>query len=285
MFRFILIALTCLIPLSAHTAETPEPVQQVTNFDSFELPEWFKFSFLDLSEDNLEATEDNKHLVVFFWQEFCAYCKNTIEKNLTQQSIRQIFDAHFDVVALNIWGDREVYGLDGEETTEKEIARSLNVQFTPTIIFLNIEGQSVLRLNGHVSPPEMQVALNYVQSKTYESQTIFEYLAVNQPQAVNTQLNIQPFIDNGTNLNTATQSQSNPFRTNQLPRLRYFPSVCPSHSILSVIDSSHSRQYSLICGRVPQSRHRLVKQQPPEILPGKWTLSTHRAWCFLTQMV
>ena len=79
-------------------------------------------------------------------------------------------------------GAREVYGLDGEETTEKEIARSLNVQFTPTIIFLNIEGESVLRLNGHVSPPEMQVALNYVQTKTYESQTIFEYLAVNQPQ-------------------------------------------------------------------------------------------------------
>ena len=72
MFRFILITLTCLIPLSAHTAETPEPVQQVTNFDSIELPEWFKVSFLDLSEDNLEATEDNKHLVVFFWQEFCA---------------------------------------------------------------------------------------------------------------------------------------------------------------------------------------------------------------------
>ena len=97
-----------------------------------------------------------------------------------------MFDAHFDVVALNIWGDREVYGLDGEETTEKKIARALNVQFTPTIIFVDVEGQSVLRLNGHVSPPEMQVALNYVQSKTYESQTIFEHVAVNQPQAVNT---------------------------------------------------------------------------------------------------
>ena len=217
MFRFILIALTCLIPLSAHTAETPEPVQQETNFDSFELPEWFKVSFLDLSEDNLEATEDNKHLVVFFWQEFCAYCKNTIEKNLTQQSIRQMFDAHFDVVALNIWGDREVYGLDGEETTEKEIARSLNVQFTPTIIFFNAEGQPVLRLNGHVSPPEMQVALDYVQTKTYESQTIFEYLAANQPQAVNTQLNSQPFIDNGTNLNTAGQPKAILFEQTNCP--------------------------------------------------------------------
>jgi thioredoxin-related protein len=116
--------------------------------------------------------------VVFFWQDFCAYCKNTIEKNLTQQSIRDVFDQHFDVVALNIWGDKEVYGLDGEATTEKEIARALDVQFTPTIIFFSADGKPVLRLNGYVSPNEMQVALNYVKTKTYESQSIFEYLGL-----------------------------------------------------------------------------------------------------------
>ncbi len=205
MLRVIITALACLIPLSVHANESPEPVQQVTNYDSFELPEWFKVSFLDLSEDNLEATEDNKHLVVFFWQEFCAYCKNTIEKNLSQQSIRDVFDSHFDVVALNIWGDREVYGLDGEATTEKEIARSLDVQFTPTIIFFDADGKPALRLNGYVSPAEMQIALAYVQTKTYESQTIFEYLADNQPKAVNAKLNTQPFIQNTTSLNQNAQ--------------------------------------------------------------------------------
>ena len=153
-----------------------EPVQQVTTFDTFELPEWFKISFLDLSEDNLEAVESNKHLVVFFWQDFCGYCKDTIEKNLTQQSIRELFDEHFDVVALNIWGSKEVFGLDGKATTEKEIARALEVQFTPTIIFFDSNGKPVLRLNGYVSPAEMGVALNYVHTERYHSQTIFEYL-------------------------------------------------------------------------------------------------------------
>jgi thioredoxin-related protein len=217
MFRIIIMALACLVPFSAHTAESPEPVQQVTNYDSFELPEWFKVSFLDLSEDNLEATETNKHLVVFFWQEFCAYCKNTIEKNLTQQSIRDVFDAHFDVVALNIWGDREVYGLDGEATTEKEIARSLDVQFTPTIIFFDAEGKPALRLNGYVSPAEMQVALDYVQNKTYESQTIFEYLAANQPKSVNAALNTQPFIQNKTKLDIKGQPKAVLFEQTSCP--------------------------------------------------------------------
>lgn len=217
MLRIMIMALISLVPLSAHSADSPEPVQQVTNYDSFELPEWFKVSFLDLSEDNLEAAEANKHLVVFFWQEFCAYCKNTIEKNLTQQSIRDVFDAHFDVVALNIWGDREVYGLDGEATTEKEIARSLDVQFTPTIIFFDTDGKPVLRLNGYVSPAEMQVALNYVQTKTYESQTIFEYLAANQPKAVNASLNTQPFIQDEANLNIKGQPKAILFEQTSCP--------------------------------------------------------------------
>ncbi len=213
----IIVALACLIPFVAQSAESPEPVQQVTTFDTFELPDWFKVSFLDLSEDNAEAIEVNKHLVVFFWQDFCGYCKNTIEKNLTQQSIRDVFDKHFDVVALNIWGSKEVYGLDGTATTEKEIARSLGVQFTPTIIFLNADGKPVLRLNGYVSPTDMQVALNYVQNKTYESQTIFEYLAANQPRSANARLNTQPFIQDEKNLNVKERPRAVLFEQTSCP--------------------------------------------------------------------
>ena len=213
----IIVALACLIPFVAQSAESPEPVQQVTTFDTFELPDWFKVSFLDLSEDNAEAIEVNKHLVVFFWQDFCGYCKNTIEKNLTQQSIRDVFDEHFDVVALNIWGSKEVYGLDGTATTEKEIARSLGVQFTPTIIFFNADGKPVLRLNGYVSPTDMQVALNYVQNKTYESQTIFEYLAANQPRSANARLNTQPFIQDEKNLNVKGRPRAVLFEQTSCP--------------------------------------------------------------------
>ena len=213
----IIVVLVCLIPFVAQSAESPEPVQQVTTFDTFELPDWFKVSFLDLSEDNAEAIEVNKHLVVFFWQDFCGYCKNTIEKNLTQQSIRDVFDEHFDVVALNIWGSKEVYGLDGTVTTEKEIARSLGVQFTPTIIFFNADGKPVLRLNGYVSPTDMQVALNYVQNKTYESQTIFEYLAANQPRSANARLNTQPFIQDEKNLNVKGRPRAVLFEQTSCP--------------------------------------------------------------------
>lgn len=208
--RIVCILFACLtvstVLASSHQAASPEPQQRATNFPTFVLPDWFKVSFLDLSEDNMEAAEDNKHLMVMFTQDFCPYCKALIEKNLTQASIRDHFDQHFDVVSLDIWGDREVYGLDGDRTTEKEIARALDVQFTPTLIFFDAQGQSVLRLNGYVSPADMQLALEYVSQARYRDETIFEYLAKQQPSNSGKTLHSQPFFS--TDLNLAGQRRA-----------------------------------------------------------------------------
>lgn len=181
---------------TTHQAASPEPQQSATSFPTFVLPDWFKISFLDLSEDNADAYAENRHLVVMFTQEFCPYCKALIEKNLTQSSIRAQFDQHFDVVSLDIWGDREVFGLDGDRTTEKDIARALDVQFTPTLMFFDASGQSVLRLNGYVAPDDMRVALDYVSSQAYLSQTIFDYLSAQKPSQSAKTLNQQDFISN-----------------------------------------------------------------------------------------
>ena len=47
----------------------------------------------------------------------------------------------FDLIAINLWGDREVTGFLGEPTTEKAFASGLEVQFTPTMLLLDAEGR------------------------------------------------------------------------------------------------------------------------------------------------
>ena len=44
---------------------------------------------------------------------------------------------HFVATALNIWGDREVTWTDGTTMREKDLARALDVQFTPTILIFD----------------------------------------------------------------------------------------------------------------------------------------------------
>jgi thioredoxin-related protein len=127
-----------------------------------EQPEWFKASFLDLREDVAEATAQDKRLVLYFYQDGCPYCAKLLQENLGDQSIARLMQGSFHVVAINLWGDREVTGLSGELTTEKQLGSDLKVQFTPTMLLLDEAGQVVLRINGYFPPHRLKAALDYV---------------------------------------------------------------------------------------------------------------------------
>ena len=127
-----------------------------------EQPDWFKASFLDLREDVAEATAQDKRLVLYFYQDGCPYCAKLLQENLADQSIARLMQGSFDVVAINLWGDRDVTGLSGESTTEKQLGADLKVQFTPTMLLLDEAGQVVLRINGYFPPHRFEAALSYV---------------------------------------------------------------------------------------------------------------------------
>lgn len=130
-----------------------------------EYPAWFKESFLDFNEDIKEAAANGKRLVVLFHQDGCPYCNVLVERNLAQKDIEQAIRKNFDVVAVNLWGDREVASIEGKKYTEKTFAAALKVQFTPTILFFNEEGKMILRLNGYIPPDRFKVAIDYIAGK------------------------------------------------------------------------------------------------------------------------
>ncbi|NOY67820.1 MAG: thioredoxin fold domain-containing protein [Gammaproteobacteria bacterium] len=137
-----------------------------------EKPEWFKLSFMELAEDVAEASEDGKRVVLYFYQDGCPYCKKLLEVNFRNSEIVKKMKSKFELIAINMWGDKEVVDLNGKETIEKDFAASLNVMYTPTLIFLNEKGKSVLRINGYYYPEKFSAALDYVSGKK-ESQLSF----------------------------------------------------------------------------------------------------------------
>ncbi len=142
-----------------------------------EHPAWFKHSFLDIREDIAEAAENDKRLLLYFYQDGCPYCERLIRHNFAQRDIVEKTQAHFDVVAINLWGDTEVTDLDGNATTEKEFAKSLRVQFTPTMLFLDEAGAVALRVNGYYAPHKFDAALDYVAQKKENELRFREYFA------------------------------------------------------------------------------------------------------------
>lgn len=140
-------------------------------------PAWFKESFLDIREDVAEATESGKRVILYFYQDGCPYCAKLLKDNFGNRSIAQKTRKSFDVIAINMWGDREVTDFDGKATTEKGFASALRVQYTPTLLMLDEQGRVVLRINGYFEPHKFEVALDFVAGRHEKSQDFRSYYA------------------------------------------------------------------------------------------------------------
>ena len=139
------------------------------------LPDWFKTTFMDFSEDLEEATDENRHVMIYFHQNGCPYCAKLVEDNFHDKDLVAKLQKNFDVIETNMWGDRDLTDWKGKEFTEKEFSAFMKVQFTPTIIFLNAKGDIVLRVNGYQSIDKLDSMLDYVSSKQYLTQTYSRY--------------------------------------------------------------------------------------------------------------
>ena len=142
------------------------------------LPNWFKLSFLEIKDDINEAKKQNKKgLIIYFGQKFCPYCKAHLEKNWGQKDIINYTQKNFDVIAINVKGQRPVLDVDGKTYTEKTFSALKKTNFTPSILFYNIKGQEVLRLRGYRPPYQFRAALEYVADKHYLKENFRSYMA------------------------------------------------------------------------------------------------------------
>lgn len=156
---FILgLILFCLSPLTANEV-TPGVALGAKNSDA---PHWFKESFLDFEEDVAEANTAGRRVLLYFHQEGCPYCARLVEESFNHPEIEKYMKQHFDGITINMWGDREVVTVGGQDFTEKTFAAALKVQYTPTLVFLDEQGRIALRLNGYYPPRHIRAALRYV---------------------------------------------------------------------------------------------------------------------------
>jgi len=159
-----------------------------------DIPAWFTPSFLDLADELKAAGQENKRLLLYFGQDGCPYCRRLMEVNFSQRAIVDKTRANFRAIALDIWGDLEVTWTDGRHTTEKQLAKDLKVQFTPTLLFLDERGRVDTRLNGYWQPHRFDAALDYVITRQSGRLTLAEYIERNAKEPAREQLNDEPFL-------------------------------------------------------------------------------------------
>lgn len=173
--RFLLLFLTLSFLGSGSVVAAVTPGKVVGGKMS-EHPGWFKESFLDIAEDVGEAAESNKHVILFMHLNGCPYCFKMAEENFKHAPYTDFIKENFDVIAINIKGDREVALNEETSLTEKALAARLKVMYTPTIVFLNPQNKTVARVNGYRSVPDFKLVLDYVQQKAYLKTSLSRYV-------------------------------------------------------------------------------------------------------------
>ncbi len=141
-----------------------------------EAPAWFKESFLEFEDDVKEAAANNRRVMLYFHQAGCPYCARLVEENFSDPATVKYMKQHFDGIAINMWGDREVVTVGGKSFTEKTFAEALKVQYTPTVLFLNEQGRVILRLNGYYPPKKFRQALRYAGARMERKISFTDYM-------------------------------------------------------------------------------------------------------------
>ena len=139
-------------------------------------PDWFKESFLDIREDVDEAAEANRHVMLFFQLNNCPYCDRMLREAFETDPLMSYIQQHFDVIAINVRGDREIAFNETTSVTEKELSELLKVWSTPGIMFLNADNKPVVRVDGYRAPERFKHILHYVSSKAYQQRTLSSYM-------------------------------------------------------------------------------------------------------------
>jgi thioredoxin-related protein len=167
---------------------------QVPSPHAIDIPRWFATTFLDFREDVDEAARDGKRLLVYFGQDGCPYCTKLMTVNFSQQAIVDKTRRHFVATAINIYGDREVTWSDGRTMSEKELARVLDVQFTPTILIFDEAATPIVRLDGYYPPNQFEAVLDYAAGKLERTQVLGDYVRAHAKERASPALADEPFF-------------------------------------------------------------------------------------------
>jgi thioredoxin-related protein len=197
MLRVLLLLLPLVLALPVPgiaAGESPAAAPPPTSAREIPIPSWFKLSFLDIPDDVRDATTAKRRVMLYFGQDGCPYCLKLMQVDFTQKHIVDLMRRHFDAIAFNIWGSREVTWLDGKTRTEKELAHFLKIQFTPTLLFLDEKGNIALRVNGYYPPSKFTVALDYVAGHMETRMPFPEYMKKNYREHASGMLHDEPFF-------------------------------------------------------------------------------------------
>ncbi|MDH5352947.1 MAG: thioredoxin fold domain-containing protein [Gammaproteobacteria bacterium] len=112
-------------------------------------------------------------LAVFFESKNCESCRIMHHKILTDPPTRKLVSAT-NSVQLDVHSDQIVTTPDGRKIAVSDWASELGVDYTPSVVFYDIQGEEVMRISAFLKTFHFQSVFAYVLEKAYLQQPSFQ---------------------------------------------------------------------------------------------------------------
>jgi thioredoxin-related protein len=146
--------------------------------ERLEYPEWFAQSFYDLPGDIDDAVARGKRgVALFFSAESCLHCVAMTRSTFRDPEIVRRLSGQFDVIAVDVFSDVEMVGLDGEMVRARELSERERATFTPTMMFVDASRERMLRHVGFVDAERMHLILDYLESDAWRREPLRDFVA------------------------------------------------------------------------------------------------------------
>jgi thioredoxin-related protein len=122
---------------------------------------------------DLRRTPGGKPLAVLFETPDCGPCDELHREGFRRDDVKAQL-ARFDVVQLSPGAATPLTTPDGRATTAREFARTLQVAYTPTIVFFDATGAERFRIDTYLRPFHLASSFDYVGSGAYREEPSFQ---------------------------------------------------------------------------------------------------------------
>jgi thioredoxin-related protein len=167
VWGFFLVVLAALVATA--TAEARERL---------EYPEWFAQTFYDLPGDIEDAAARGKRgVALFFSAESCLHCVAMTRSTFRDPEVVRRLSGQFDVIAVDVFSDVEMVGLDGQMVRARELSERERATFTPTMLFVDDSRERMLRHVGFADAARMHLILDYLESDAWRRESLRDFVA------------------------------------------------------------------------------------------------------------
>ena len=118
-------------------------------------------------------TRDEKPTAVFFEQGNCHAC-DLLHSGPLENDLSIIELERMNAIQLNMWSDTALTTFDGKKTTAQEWAQSLNIFYSPSIVFFEPDGKEIIRVDSVVQFYRLWGVLDFVNREGYKKYSNYQ---------------------------------------------------------------------------------------------------------------